>query len=103
MAELVPIPLPLLPRGGSECEDAAEMVGARIAGDDPGLPRSGRHPERENQGASEQQFRGAAGRTGYGDRARLLRGEGDLPSSRALTAWRVIAVGSFAKLFSVLA
>jgi hypothetical protein len=53
--------------------------------------------------ASEQQFRGAAGGTGYGDRARLLRGEGDLPSSRALTAWRVIAVGSLAKLFSVLA
>jgi len=38
--------------------------------------------------------------------ARLLRGEGDLPSSRALTVWRVIglvvAVGSLAKLFSVL-
>jgi hypothetical protein len=38
--------------------------------------------------------------------ARLLRGEGDLPSSRALVAWRVmgmvVAAGSLAKLFSVL-
>jgi hypothetical protein len=39
--------------------------------------------------------------------ARLLRGGRDLPSSRMLAAWRVIggivAVGSLAKLVSVLA
>lgn len=39
--------------------------------------------------------------------ARLLRGERDLPPSRLLTAWRVIAVtvavGSMAKLLSILA
>lgn len=38
--------------------------------------------------------------------ARLLRGERDLPSSRALVAWRVmgmvVAAGSLAKLLSVL-
>jgi hypothetical protein len=38
--------------------------------------------------------------------ARLLRGEGNLPSSRALAAWRVmgavLAVSSLVKLFSVL-
>jgi hypothetical protein len=39
--------------------------------------------------------------------ARLLRGQRDLPPSRLLTTWRVIgvivAVGSVAKLLSVLA